>query len=271
MPAGDSDTQRDLFISYASEDRVTLVQPLVEALETHGYSVWFDRYELLPGDSLSTSIDRGLRDSLAGLVVLSRAFFAKKWTQHELGALQTQRVDDGKRLVPIWFGVTRDDVASYSPFLSNIIAIDGNDKVSTIIKQVAKVIPSKHLRGSIALQKAKGRVREGAFAEAVLIAAKELEQLFNSIANAHLGNRYFKRKKPVQYSIREWTVLLQQKNLLIIDASTEANVVMLAHFRNIAAHGGHGIEITRGTAEICIETVEALLRSNDPAHRKASR
>ena len=44
----------DVFISYASEDRVKLVRPLAARLRRDGYSVWYDEFELRLGDSVST-------------------------------------------------------------------------------------------------------------------------------------------------------------------------------------------------------------------------
>jgi hypothetical protein len=69
----------DAFISHASEDKKALVRPLAKALGAMGYRIWFDEFELKVGDSLRQSIDRGLANSRFGIVILSRAFFAKNW------------------------------------------------------------------------------------------------------------------------------------------------------------------------------------------------
>ncbi len=53
----------DVFVSYASEDRIQLVRPLVDALSQAKVSVWYDRFELKLGDSLRRRIDEGLRGS----------------------------------------------------------------------------------------------------------------------------------------------------------------------------------------------------------------
>ncbi|HSN87513.1 MAG TPA: toll/interleukin-1 receptor domain-containing protein, partial [Thermoanaerobaculia bacterium] len=53
----------DAFISYASEDRDTVVRPLAAALIQRGLRIWFDEFALAVGDSLRRSIDRGLAES----------------------------------------------------------------------------------------------------------------------------------------------------------------------------------------------------------------
>ena len=54
------DTQWDVFISHASEDKPTVVEPLAKALMQAGLVVWYDRFELKLGDSLRRKIDEGL-------------------------------------------------------------------------------------------------------------------------------------------------------------------------------------------------------------------
>ena len=56
-------TQRDLFLCHSSEDKRNVVLPFTKILETHGVSYWFDQAEIKIGDSISTKIDEGLRDS----------------------------------------------------------------------------------------------------------------------------------------------------------------------------------------------------------------
>jgi hypothetical protein len=49
VPMGE---ERDVFISYSSEERDTVAKPLAELLISIGVSVWFDKYDLKVGDSL---------------------------------------------------------------------------------------------------------------------------------------------------------------------------------------------------------------------------
>src|SRR5207244_1348196 len=71
----------DLFLSHAGEDLASVARPLRDALVARGYSVWLDALTLKVGDSLRSKIDEGLRRSQHGIVILSEAFFRKKWTR----------------------------------------------------------------------------------------------------------------------------------------------------------------------------------------------
>ena len=115
--------QYDLFISHASEDKADIARPLANSLKRMGFRVWFDEFELTVGDSLRRSIDRGLASSRFGVVILSRAFFEKEWTQKELDALVAR--DDGREkvILPVWHGVTRADVVRWSPLLADRLAV----------------------------------------------------------------------------------------------------------------------------------------------------
>src|SRR5712691_812752 len=96
----------DLFISHASEDKKTFVEPLASALRDFGVRVWYDDFTLNVGDSLSRSIDNGLSRSDFGLVVLSPAFFEKKWPEYELRGLTAKEIAGSKVLLPIWHNVS---------------------------------------------------------------------------------------------------------------------------------------------------------------------
>jgi TIR domain len=78
----------DVFISHASEDKELVARPLAQLLTGSGLHVWLDENELRLGDSLRIKLDQGLAASQFGVVVLSRAFFAKDWPQRELDGLR---------------------------------------------------------------------------------------------------------------------------------------------------------------------------------------
>ncbi len=59
----DKQSNWDVFISHASEDKDSFVRPLAVALKQLGASVWYDEFSLKLGDSMSRSIDKGLSKS----------------------------------------------------------------------------------------------------------------------------------------------------------------------------------------------------------------
>ena len=112
----------DVFVSHSTVDK-PYVEPLVKALDAAGISVWFDKITMEWGDSLRSEIDRGLAACRYGIVVFSKAFLSKrKWTEHELNALFAKEELGKKVILPIWHGVTREELIAYSPAFADRLA-----------------------------------------------------------------------------------------------------------------------------------------------------
>jgi hypothetical protein len=136
----------DIFIAHAGDDKSDFVRPLAEALREANVEVWFDEFSLQPGDSLSKAIDRGLSQSRYGVVVLSPSFFQQNWPQWELNGLVQRHVSSETDVIlPIWHGVTHEDVMRYSPPLADIFALRSSDGLNTV---VARLLGKIHPRGS---------------------------------------------------------------------------------------------------------------------------
>lgn len=142
MPAGEDEPREyDVFISHASEDKDEVVRPLAHALQGAGLRVWFDEFELKIGDSLRRKIDRGLATSRFGIVVLSKSFFGKGWTNYELDGLVTRAVTGEQILLPIWHEVSKAEVTAYSPSLADKLARTTSlNTVEEIADEIADII-----------------------------------------------------------------------------------------------------------------------------------
>lgn len=137
----------DVFISHATEDKDDVVRPLAHALRDRGVSVWYDEFELRVGDSLRRKIDAGIARSRFGLVVLSPAFFAKGWPQYELDGLVTMSVSGKQVLLPVWHGVSKDEVIRHSASLADKVALRTSDySIIEIAAEIAAVVhpPEAH-------------------------------------------------------------------------------------------------------------------------------
>ncbi len=131
----------DVFISHASEDKDTVVRALAAKLDALQVRVWYDEFSLKVGDSLSASIDLGLRESRYGVVIISQAFLKKQWTDYEYRSLVSRQVNGERVILPIWHGVTKEDVLQFSPFLADIKALNtGTDSPEQILQQLLRVI-----------------------------------------------------------------------------------------------------------------------------------
>lgn len=142
VPIPESDiAAHDVFISHASEDKDEIVRALAHALRERELSVWYDEFSLRLGDSLRQKIDKGLASSRFGVVVLSQAFFGKGWTNYELDGLVTRAVSGEQILLPIWHGVTKQEVMDYSASLADKVARStATHTVEEIADEIAEVI-----------------------------------------------------------------------------------------------------------------------------------
>lgn len=135
--------QYDVFISHASEDKDSVVRPLALALKEKGVNVWYDEFELKIGDSLRRKIDQGLSKSKFGIVVISRSFIKKGWTNYELDGLMTKAISGQQILLPIWHDITKQEVIDYSPSLADKVARNtSQETVEEIASEVAELIHS---------------------------------------------------------------------------------------------------------------------------------
>ena len=110
--------EHDVFISHATEDKESFVNELVEELKKRKVKVWVDDLKIKWGDPLRKSIDEGLNKSRFGIVVISKHFIAKGWTQYELDGLFEKEMSGGKVILPIWHEITKKEVQAFSPALA---------------------------------------------------------------------------------------------------------------------------------------------------------
>lgn len=133
----------DVFISHASEDKETVAHPLADALKSNGLSVWYDEFELKIGDSLRRKIDKGIANSNFGIIVISRDFINKGWTNYELDGLITRAVNGDQTILPIWHNITKREVINYSPSLADKLARSTTEfTIEEIAEEIADLINS---------------------------------------------------------------------------------------------------------------------------------
>jgi hypothetical protein len=135
----------DVFISHAAEDKDSVVRPLANALKERGLTVWYDEFTLRIGNSLRRKIDSGISRSRFGIVVLSPDFFAKGWPQYELDGLVTMAVSGRQVLLPLWHGVSKDEVVRQSPSLADKVALRTADyTIEEIAEEITSVVRPSH-------------------------------------------------------------------------------------------------------------------------------
>lgn len=143
-PAAKAGVQQDashLFLSHASEDKESIVEPLVVELKKCGLEVWYDRFNLKLGDNLRTELDKALQTCRYGIVILSENFFAKEWTQMELNALLALETSDRrKRILPIRHGLSHQDLVGRSPLLAGRVTMSTDAGLPALTQSIISAI-----------------------------------------------------------------------------------------------------------------------------------
>ena len=135
-----------VFICHAGEDKDGIARPLASLLRDEGYRVWYDEFSLTVGDSLRSSIDKGLAESDFGVVILSKSFFEKTWPQQELNGLASKETHGKKVILPVWHQVGVDDIRTFSPILADRIGVPSDQGVRHVAAQLVramKIVPQK--------------------------------------------------------------------------------------------------------------------------------
>jgi len=148
-----------LFICHVSEDKADFVEPLAFALREF-FEVWYDKFQLTLGDNLLQKITEGLLTSDFGVVVLSKAFFAKKkWAENELGGLFALETATRKIILPVWKDVTAADVKSYSPILANKLAVSASEGLQRVVDEIRIAVSVSERKDEISADATTSKVK----------------------------------------------------------------------------------------------------------------
>lgn len=89
------------FISYSHEDQ-SFVKDLAHTLNDQGVDLWFDKWDIKPGDSIVQKIfTEGLAGADLFLIVLSEHSVQSAWVRDELDVATVQRISGLIRIVPL--------------------------------------------------------------------------------------------------------------------------------------------------------------------------
>ena len=91
----------DLFLSHSSKDKV-VVRGIAERLQRDGLKVWFDEWEIKPGDNIPAKIEAGLEHSRTLVLCMSVSAFGSDWAQLETGTFRFRDpLNKDRRFIPL--------------------------------------------------------------------------------------------------------------------------------------------------------------------------
>lgn len=89
-----------VFISHSSRDKPAVEQLALE-LGRRGFDPWLDKWEIQAGDDIVASINRGLDEAQAILVVFSEHTDQSRWVGAELSFATWSRIEQNLPLIPV--------------------------------------------------------------------------------------------------------------------------------------------------------------------------
>lgn len=127
MRLAQSDTdRRDLFLCHAWDDRQGAALEFYNLLNNLDVKVWFSEKDLPLGTPLMRQIDKGLKNSRAGIVLVTPAMLksldAEGVADRELSVLLSSG-----RVIPIAHGTTFDAMRDVSPMLASHSGLTTSD------------------------------------------------------------------------------------------------------------------------------------------------
>lgn len=119
MNIADGAPHPKVYLAHASDDK-PIVRPIAEYLMQQGVEVWFDEWEIEPGDSLRQKMEEGLGAMTHFVVVLTAKSIAKPWVAKEIDVGMVRQVGGESRFVPIMVDL---DHKALSPFFQAMLCL----------------------------------------------------------------------------------------------------------------------------------------------------
>jgi hypothetical protein len=130
------------FISHDWRDKAGIAQPIAAGLIKMRCPVWYDEYSLKVGASLRASVEKGLKECKKCVLVLSPNFLSNNgWTKTEFDSVFTRQILEGSDVVlPVWCGVTKQQIYEYSPSLLDRLAVSWDAGLEEVLRKLYRAI-----------------------------------------------------------------------------------------------------------------------------------
>ena len=117
----------DVFLSHASKDKETFVEELYQELSKLNISIFYDKNSISWGDNWEDKINEALEKCEFAIVVISKNFFGRDWTEKELNTLLEKKNALGQKLIlPIAHDVKINTIKKRYPKVASIQSLATN-------------------------------------------------------------------------------------------------------------------------------------------------
>ena len=96
-----SEFKYDVFLSHSTKDKPT-AKAIATRLKKDGLRVWFDAWEIRPGDSIPAKIEEGLEASRVRVLCMSAHAFGSDWASLEASTFRFRDpLNKERRFIPL--------------------------------------------------------------------------------------------------------------------------------------------------------------------------
>jgi hypothetical protein len=124
-----------VFLCHASEDKA-LGRRLATDLLAQGVKVFFDEWEIGPGDSIRQKIDQGLCQCTHFVALLTPTSLLKPWVNAEMDAAFVQKVIGNAKFIPLRAGLSADQLP---PLLSALHSPTIDDYTASLPRLISSI------------------------------------------------------------------------------------------------------------------------------------
>lgn len=118
----------DVFISHANNDKEELIEELYSSLNRLGIKIFYDKESLIWGDEWKKQILNGVSKAEFAIIVISKNFFDREWTEKELAEFLNRQNRNGQKLIlPILHNISMKQLKNKYPSIADIQAINSKD------------------------------------------------------------------------------------------------------------------------------------------------
>jgi hypothetical protein len=134
------------FIIHDSRDKSKIARPIALGLQRLLIPVWYDEFSLAVGAKLRESVEAGIKECPKCVLIVTKNFLANDgWTKTEFDAVFTKEIVEKKNvLLPVWDGVSADEVYEYSSWLRNIKAITWDEGEEMVVTKLGQQIQTEY-------------------------------------------------------------------------------------------------------------------------------
>lgn len=132
-----------VFLSHAGPDKA-FTRQLAAGLAAHGVSVWFDEWDVEPGDSIPGRIEDGFLRCTHLVLVWSKAARESGWVTRERHAFLHTALKSGKTLIPLLL-----DNTPLPPLLADIKGVPVREVAEALDAMVGPGRDEREIRAAI--------------------------------------------------------------------------------------------------------------------------